>query len=193
MARIGYARVSSVGQSLEVQLDKLKQCDRIYQEKRSGSTGKRLRLEACLEYVREGDTLVVTRLDRLARSTLHLCQIAEELQRKHVHLQVLDQQIDTNNATGRLLFHMLGAIAQFETELRAERQMDGIQSAKARGVRFGRHATLTEKQAAELQDQRRQGIPIRTLMKGYRISKATVYRYLQGVRPTQPEDLLKSV
>jgi DNA invertase Pin-like site-specific DNA recombinase len=97
MARIGYARVSSVGQSLEVQLDKLKQCDRIYQEKRSGSTGKRPRLEACLEYVREGDTLVVTRLDRLARSTLHLCQIAEELQRKHVHLQVLDQQIDTNN------------------------------------------------------------------------------------------------
>jgi DNA invertase Pin-like site-specific DNA recombinase len=193
MACIGYARVSSVGQSLEVQLDKLKQCDRIYQEKRSGSTGKRPRLEACLEYVREGDTLVVTRLDRLARSTLHLCQIAEELQRKHVHLQVLDQQIDTNNATGRLLFHMLGAIAQFETELRAERQMDGIQSAKARGVRFGRHATLTEKQAAELQDQRRQGIPIRTLMKGYRISKATVYRYLQGVRPTQPEDLLKSV
>jgi DNA invertase Pin-like site-specific DNA recombinase len=193
MARIGYARVSSVGQSLEVQLDKLKQCDRIYQEKRSGSTGKRPRLEACLEYVREGDTLVVTRLDRLARSTLHLCQIAEELQRKHVHLQVLDQQIDTNNATGRLLFHMLGAIAQFETELRAERQMDGIQSAKARGVRFGRHATLTEKQAAELQDQRRQGMSIRTLMKSYRISKATVYRYLQGVRPTQPEDLAESV
>ena len=193
MARIGYARVSSVGQSLEVQLDKLKQCDRIYQEKRSGSTGKRPRLEACLEYVREGDTLVVTRLGRLARSTLHLCQIAEELQRKHVHLQVLNQQIDTNNATGRLLFHMLGAIAQFETELRAERQIDGIQSAKARGVRFGRHATLTEEQAAELQDQRRQGIPIRTLIKGYRISKATVYRYLQGVRPTQPEDLPKSV
>jgi DNA invertase Pin-like site-specific DNA recombinase len=133
MACVGYARVSSVGQSLEVQLDKLKQCDRIYQEKRSGGTRKWPRLEACLEYVREGDTLVVTRLDRLARSTLHLCQIAEELERKQVHLQMLDQQIDTNNATGRLLFHMLGAIAQFETEFRAERQMDGIQNAKARG------------------------------------------------------------
>jgi DNA invertase Pin-like site-specific DNA recombinase len=72
MALIGYARVSSVGQSLEVQLDKLKHCDKIYQEKRSGVTGKRPRLDACLEYVREGDTLVVTRLDRLARSTLHL-------------------------------------------------------------------------------------------------------------------------
>ena len=93
MARIGYARVSSVGQSLEVQLAKLTDCDKIYQEKRSGASLKRPRLDACLEYVREGDTLVVTRLDRLARSTLHLCQIAEELRRKQVHLQVLDQQI----------------------------------------------------------------------------------------------------
>jgi len=181
MARIGYARVSSVGQSLEVQLEKLKQCDKIYQEKRSGATGKQPSLEACLEYVREGDTLLVTRLDRLARSTLHLCQIAEELKRKQVHLQVLDQQIDTSDATGRLLFHMLGAIAQFETELRAERQMDGIANAKARGVVFGRHKCLTPQQAAELQDRRQQGTPIRTLMRDYRISKATVYRYLSGV------------
>ncbi len=80
----------------------------------------------------------MTRLDRLARSTLHLCQIAEELRRKEVDLRVLDQQIRTNDATGRLLFHMLGVIAQFETELRAERQMDGIALAKARGVVFGR-------------------------------------------------------
>jgi DNA invertase Pin-like site-specific DNA recombinase len=109
MALIGYARVSSIGQSLEVQLEKLKHCDKIYQEQRSAASGKRPRLEACLEYVREGDTLVVTRLDRLARSTLHLCQIAEELRRKKFHLQVLDQQIHTNDATGRLLFHVLGA------------------------------------------------------------------------------------
>lgn len=79
----------------------------------------------------------MTRLDRLARSTLHLCQIAEELQRKNVTLQVIDQSIDTSDATGRLLFNMLGAIGQFEAEIRAERQMDGIQKAKARGVRFG--------------------------------------------------------
>src|SRR5262245_5895686 len=110
MALVGYARVSSGGQSLAVQLDKLQHCDKLYQEKKSGVAGKRPRLEACLEYVREGDTLVVTRLDRLARSTLHLCQIAVELQRKQVNLQVLDQNIDTGDATGRLLFHMLGAI-----------------------------------------------------------------------------------
>lgn len=119
MALIGYARVSSVGQTLAVQLDKLQGCDKVFKEKVSGASGKRLRLEACLEYVREGDMLVVTRLDRLARSTLHLCQIAAELERKRVNLQVLDQSINTGDATGRLLFNMLGAIAQFETEIRA--------------------------------------------------------------------------
>jgi DNA invertase Pin-like site-specific DNA recombinase len=134
MALVGYARVSSIGQSLEVQLDKLKHCDKLYQEKKSGASGRRPRLQACLEYIREGDTLVITRLDRLARSTLHLCQIAADLERKQVNLQVLDQNINTHNATSRLLFNMLGAIAQFETEIRAEQQMDGIQKAKERGV-----------------------------------------------------------
>lgn len=179
MALVGYARVSSVGQSLEVQLDKLKHCDKIYQEKKSGAAGKRPQLETCLEYVRAGDTLVVTRLDRLARSTLHLCQIADKLKRKLVNLQVLEQNIDTGDATGRLLFHMLGAIAQFETEIRAERQMDGIQKAKERGVQFGRNKSLTPTQIAELKQRRQQGELIKTLMRDYNISKATVYRYLK--------------
>lgn len=183
MALIGYARVSSIGQSLAVQHDRLQHCDKIFEEKESGTMGKRPRLTACLEYVREGDTLVVTRLDRLARSTLHLCQIAEELQRKGVQLSVLDQSLNTGDATGRLLFHMLGAIAQFETELRAERQQEGIVHAKARGVAFGRHKTLTSVQVAELQAKRQQGVLIRTLMHDYRISKATVYRYLNGTAP----------
>ncbi len=185
MARVGYARVSSVGQSLEVQLAKLTACDKTYQEKKSGASGKRSSLAACLEYVREGDTLVVTRLDRLARSTLHLCQIAAELQRKGVDLQVLDQQIDTTTSTGRLLFHMLAAIAQFETEIRAERQRDGIEHAKARGVPFGRHKALTRQRIAELQARRRQGVAISTLMHDYRVSKATIYRYL-GQMPPDP-------
>jgi DNA invertase Pin-like site-specific DNA recombinase len=183
VARIGYARVSSVGQSLEVQLDKLRSCDKTYQEKQSGTTARRPRLEACLEYVREGDTLVVTRLDRLARSTLHLCQIAAELQRKGVDLQVLDQQIDTTSSMGRLLFNVLGAIAQFETEIRAERQRDGIDHAKARGVPFGRHKALPPPRIAELQARRRDGVSISTLMREFRVSKATVYRYLAGVTP----------
>jgi len=178
MALIGYARVSSVGQSLTVQLDKLHRCEKIFQEKKSGTSSARPRLHACLEYVREGDTLVVTRLDRLARSTLHLCQIAEELARKQVHLQVLDQQLNTATATGRLLFNMLGAIAQFETELRAERQLDGIQQAKARGVHFGRTKQLNTPQITALRVSRKKGMLIKTLMKDYHLSKASVYRYL---------------
>ena len=178
MAFTGYVRVSSVGQSLEVQLDKLRHCDKIFKEKKSGISVKRPRFEACLDYLREGDTLVVTRLDRLARSTLHLCKIADELERKEVHLHVLDQNIDTSNATGRLLFNMLGAIAQFETEIRAERQMDGIQKAKEQGVCFGRSKALSEEQVNDLCQRREQGVLIKTLMKDYSLSKSSVYRYL---------------
>jgi len=179
MALVGYARVSSVGQSLDVQLDKLKHCKKIFQEKKSGTSQNRSQLEACLEYVREEDTLVVTRLDRLARSTLHLCQIADELKRKQVELQVLDQNINTGDATGRLLFNMLGAIAQFETEIRAERQMDGIAKAKQNGVRFGVQKKLTTEQIEELQRRREEGVLIKTLMNDYKLSKASVYRYLE--------------
>ena len=178
MALIGYARVSSVGQTLAVQLDKLERCDRVFQEKISGVTDKRPQLQACLEYVRQGDTVVVTKLDRLARSTLHLCQIAAELERKQVDLQVLDQSIDTSSATGRLLFNMLGAIAQFETEIRAERQREGIRKAKERGVKFGKRKKLNRQQVAELQEGRRQGVLIKTLMRDYGLSKTSVYRYL---------------
>ena len=114
-----------------------------------------------------------------------MCQIAAELARKGVHLQVLDQQIDTSDATGRLLFNMLGAIAQFETELRAERQMDGIHNAKARGVAFGRRKALTSDQVTLLRCARRQGTLIHTLMRDFHVSKATVYRYLDGTGPDQ--------
>jgi DNA invertase Pin-like site-specific DNA recombinase len=185
MAIVGYARVSSVGQSLDVQLTKLKNCDKIFQEKQSGSDNKRPRLKACIEYVRDGDTLVITRLDRLARSTLHLCQLADQLEQKGVHLQVLDQSIHTGDATGRLLFNMLGAIAQFETEIRFERQMDGIQNAKTRGVSFGRTKRLTPQQCTQLCRQRQQGVLIKTLMKDFNLSKSSVDRYLVEAEGTQ--------
>jgi DNA invertase Pin-like site-specific DNA recombinase len=178
MVLVGYARVSSVGQSLDVQLEKLGHGEKIFQEKHRGTSAHRPRLHDCLEYVREGDTLVVTRLDRLARSTLHLCQIAAELDRKQVNLRVLDQHLDTSDATGRLLFNMLGAIGQFETELRAERQMEGIRKAKARGVRFGPQKKLAPAHIAELQRRRAQGVLIKTLMHDYGLSKVSVYRYL---------------
>ena len=178
MAKVGYARVSSVGQSLDVQREKLGDCDKLFEENRSGTTDARPQLKQCLDYVRDGDQLIVTRIDRLARSTLHLCQIAETLSEKGVDLVVLDQNIDTSDATGRLLFNMLGAIGQFETEIRAERQMDGIKKAKDRGVQFGKRPALNDDQIADLREKRKQGALIRELMTEYRLSKATIYRYL---------------
>lgn len=178
MAKVGYARVSSVGQSLDVQREKLSDCDKLFEEKRSGTTDARPQLKQCLGYVRDGDQLIVTRIDRLARSTLHLCQIAETLRDKGVDLVVLDQNIDTSDATGRLLFNMLGAIGQFETEIRAERQMDGIKKAKDRGVQFGKRPALTSEQIAELREKREHGTLIKDLMAEYSLSKATIYRYL---------------
>lgn len=177
---VGYARVSSIGQSLDIQLEKLKCCEKVFQEKASGVDSKRNQLNACLEYLREGDTLVVSRLDRLARSTLHLCQIANELERKRVNLKVLDQNIDTSDATGRLLFNMLGAIGQFETEIRSERQMDGVKKAKDAGVSFGRRKSLSTEQVLELRAKRANSVLIRDLMKEYDISEASVYRYLNA-------------
>ena len=101
-----------------------------------------------------------------------------KLREKGVDLVVLDQKIDTPDATGRLLFNMLGAIGQFETEIRAERQMDGIKKAKDRGVQFGKRPALTASQISELRDKRRQGTLIIDLMAQYGLSKATIYRYL---------------
>ena len=178
MTKVGYARVSSVGQSLDVQIEKLTGCDKLFEEKRSGTTDARPQLKQCLDYIRDGDQLVVTHIGRLARSTLHLCQIAETLREKVVDLIVLSQNIDTSDATGRLLFNMLGTIGQFETESRAERQMDVIKKAKDRGVLFGKRPALKDDQISELRENRKQGTLIKDLMAEYRLSKATIYRYL---------------
>ncbi|MGZ8242677.1 recombinase family protein [Methylomagnum sp.] len=178
MATVGYARVSSVGQSLDVQLQKLRDCDKVFQEKRTGTTAERPQLKACLDYLRDGDTLVISRLDRLARSTLHLTQIADLLRQKGVELRVIDQAIDTTTPTGRLMFNMLSAIAEFETEIRKERQLDGIEAAKEKGVEFGRKAKLTPDQIEEMKAKRAESVLIKDLMNEYSLSKASVYRLL---------------
>jgi DNA invertase Pin-like site-specific DNA recombinase len=175
---IGYARVSTREQDLSIQLEKLKHCDRIFEEKKSGTSYARPELNTCLDFVREGDTLVITRLDRLARSTLDLCNIAKRLEEKKVSLHVLDQHINTADATGRLMFNMLGAIAQFETEIRAERQAEGIQKAMATGTPFGRKYILQPYQAETLRQERKQGDTILTLSRRYGLSKSSVYRYI---------------
>ena len=191
MALISYARVSSYGQSLDVQLEKLKHCDRIFKEKQSGrSTDKREQLALCLDYVRDGDTLVVTKLDRLARSTRDLLNILNTLEKKQVKLHVIDQQIDTSTPSGRLLVHLLGSIAEFENDLRKDRQLDGISLAKRNGVKFGRKKALTETQVQELRQKRTEGLLIKDLMEHYCLSKATVYRALGGAEASASDVLV---
>ena len=191
MALISYARVSSHGQSLDVQLEKLKHCDRVFKEKQSGrSTDKREQLALCLDYVRDGDTLVVTKLDRLARSTRDLLNILNTLEKKQVKLHVIDQQIDTSSPSGRLLVTILGSIAEFENDLRKDRQLDGISLAKRNGVKFGRKKALTETQVQELRQKRTEGLLIKDLMEHYCLSKATVYRALGGAEASASDVLV---
>ncbi len=181
MSAVGYARVSTVGQSLDVQLDKLDPiCDKVFKEKKSGTTAQRPQLKACLNYLRDGDALVITKLDRLARSTFHLTQIAESLKEQGIGLKVLDQAIDTTTPTGKLLFDVLAAISEFETAIRNERQIEGIEQAKKRGVQFGRQPKVTKEQIEEMRRKRKEGTLIKKLMAEYNLSKASVYRLLAG-------------
>ena len=180
MAVVGYARISSVGQSLEVQQEKLVSygVDKLFAEKLSGTTAARPELKSCLDYVREGDVLVITKLDRLARSTLHLHKIVNDLNERGVGFKVLDQSIDTTTKEGRLLFSILASLAEFETELRAERTNEGRIAAMERGVKFGAKPKLTENQITEMKQKRSQGVLIKDLMNEYKLSKASVYRLM---------------
>ncbi len=185
MVKVGYGRVSSIGQNLDVQQSKLEEfgCDKIFLDKHTGTTADRPSLKECRNYVRQGDCLVITKLDRLARSTYHLTQIAEQLKQKGVDLIVLDQNIDTSTPTGKLLFNMLASIAEFETEIRKERQMEGIAKAKEKGIQFGRRAKLDDRQIREMRRDRESGIKIKELMDRYSLSKASIYRLLADSDP----------
>lgn len=183
MSLVGYARVSTLGQSLEVQLEKLKTAnvDKVFQEKQSGVDTNRPALKQCLEYLRDGDTLLISRIDRLARSAEDLLRIARELEEKQVTLRVLDQSIDTKDAAGRAFLGMLAVFAEFETNIRKERQMDGIAKAKAKGTKFGRKAALTPEMIAtikKLREQQNKTVPQIIAETG--LSKASVYRALSA-------------
>lgn len=183
MALIGYARVSSVGQSLEVQREKLLAAgvepDHLFEEKKSGLDSERPKLKEAIRFARRGDTFLVSRIDRLARSTSDLYRIVGELQAKGVSFKCLDQaDIDTTSKYGKLMFGILASIAEFETDLRKERQMDGIASAKERGTKFGRKAKATEDVTDSIRNMRAEGLLIKDIMARTGLSKATVYRAL---------------
>jgi DNA invertase Pin-like site-specific DNA recombinase len=179
MTTVGYARVSSLGQDLAVQLEKLKGCDKVFKEKRSGVDAGRPELKACLEYLREGDTLLVTKLDRLARSTSDLYRIVSELTERGVTFKVADDpSIDTGTRTGKLIMGILALIAEFENDIRRERQQDGINKAKAEGVRFGPKPLLTLEVVQKIKELRSDGATVAELMRRTKLSKASVYRAL---------------
>lgn len=179
MALIGYARVSSSGQSLEVQRDQLQAagCTRIFEEKRSGlSQDGREQLALALDYVRDGDVLIVTRLDRLARSITDLRQIVDRLTAKEVGFRALQQgDLDTSTSNGRLMLNMLGAFAEFEADLRRERQREGIDKAKANGIYKGRKPSVPVDEVRKL---RAEGMAPTEIAKTLNVGRASVYRAL---------------
>jgi DNA invertase Pin-like site-specific DNA recombinase len=178
---IGYARTSTVEQeaSFDAQQKQLKAagCEKIFKEQVSAVSPEREQLEAALDYAREGDVLVVTKLDRLARSVQHLCEIGSRLDAKGVGLKVLDQAIDTTTPTGRLMFNMLGAIAQFERELIRERMLVGIAKAKAEGKYKGRAPTARAK-AEKVKQLRAAGVGPTEIARQVGISRTSVFRIL---------------
>jgi DNA invertase Pin-like site-specific DNA recombinase len=179
MPLIGYARVSSSGQSLEVQRDQLLAagCTRIFEEKRSGlSRDGRDQLALALDYVRDGDVLIVTRLDRLARSITDLRQIVDRLTAKEVGFRALQQgDLDTSTSNGRLMLNMLGAFAEFEADLRRERQREGIDKAKANGIYKGRKPSVPVDEVRKLKAE---GMAPTEIAKRLKVGRASVYRAL---------------
>jgi DNA invertase Pin-like site-specific DNA recombinase len=176
MATYGYARVSTTDQDPTIQIEALKAagCDVVRSEQVSGikRTG-RDELATLLMFLRPGDTLVVTRIDRLARSVKDLQDIVYELKAKDVALKAIDQPVDTSTAAGKCFLDMLSVFAEFETNLRKERQLEGITAAKARGVYEGRKATLDADKIRELV---REGIGATEIAERLNVSRSSVYR-----------------
>lgn len=185
MAICGYARVSTKGQKLDAQLQALKaegvEDDHLFQEKESGAKDDRHELTSLMKFVRKGDVVVVTKLDRLARSTKHLLEISEALEKKGVALKVLNIQLDTTTPTGKLMLTMLGAIATFERELMLERQAEGFAVAKAKGRIKGRPDTAQAK-AADVRRLATDGKTRQAIADELGISVASVYRILKEGR-----------
>lgn len=186
MALVGYGRVSSTGQQLDIQLDQLRAagCEKIFAEKRSGTTTDgRAELEACLEWVRENDVVCVTRLDRLARSMTDLQNIVTRLQAKNVGFKVLQQGgIDTTRPEGRLMLNLLGSFAEFETDLRRERQAEGIAKARAEGRYRGRPQSIKAEEILALESE---GLGPTEIARRLGIGRASIYRLRAAAAPAE--------
>jgi len=183
LTTIGYARVSTTDQKLEVQIAALKAagCDVIRSEKRSGTSTKgRTELETVLDFLRKGDVLTVTRIDRLARSIGDLQDIVRAVKAKGASLKATEQPIDTTSAAGKAFLDMLGVFAEFETNLRRERQAEGIAKAKAAGVYKGRPASID---TAKIRDLRQKGLGASQIAKALKIGLSGLIGVATAVSP----------
>jgi DNA invertase Pin-like site-specific DNA recombinase len=180
--RIGYARVSTADQHAEAQEDALRAagCSKVFIDPGvSGRLASRPEWDKCMEYLRAGDVLVVTKLDRLGRSVKHLVDLGLQLAERGIDLVVTQQGIDTTTPTGKLLFHLLAAIAEFEADLISERTKDGLAAARARGRQGGRPAKLSARQTGvmrQMYDSRQH--TIKEIADTFGVSHMTVYRHL---------------
>lgn len=177
--RVGYQRVSSVDQNTDRQLDGVN-LDKVFTDKASGKDTQRPQLAACLDYVRDGDTLVVHSMDRLARNLEDLRRLVRELTRQGVKVEFVKENLifaGDDSPMNTLLLSMLGAVAEFERSMILERQREGIALAKAAGKYRGRKAALTDHQADELRARLAAGESVTALAKDFGISRQTVYNY----------------
>jgi DNA invertase Pin-like site-specific DNA recombinase len=182
---IGYARVSTEDQDTALQRDALNVagCERIFEETASGARIDREQLRSAIEFAREGDLLVVWKLDRLARSLTQLIQTIEELEKRGVGFRSLTESVDTTTAGGRLVFHIFGALAEFERAIIRERTRAGLLAARNRGRKGGRRRSLTEKDIRAARAMLASpDISFAEIAKRLHVSKGTLYRYLPGGR-----------
>jgi len=185
---VGYARVSTDDQNLNLQRDALDQagCEQIFKDQLSGAKAERPGLHQALQYARAGDTIVVWRLDRLSRSLKDLIEMVTLLESKGIGLKSLQEAIDTSSSSGKLIFHIFGALAEFERNLIRERTQAGLQAARARGRKGGRPKSLNkDKQAlaVKLYDEKKHTVDQICEMMG--ISKPTLYKYIDAAKGSQ--------
>lgn len=189
--RIGYARVSTDDQHLDLQRDALHKagCADIYEEKMSGKQADRPALQQCLRSLRSGDTLVVWRLDRLGRSLSDLVKIVADLESKGVAFESLTEKIETSSATGRLVFHVFAALAEFERNLIRERTYAGLQAARARGRNGGRPPKLNERQIREIRQLLKDpDVRVTDVAQRYGVCRTTLYKHVGSVLPDRKRE-----
>jgi len=184
--KVGYARVSSTGQNLETQIEILKEagCEKIFQEKKSGTAmDNRVELQNALEFVREGDIFMVTRLDRFARSNADLYKIIGILDKKKVEYKATHQAFDSTTSEGKMMIGILGTMAEFSNDLRKERQAEGIKSAMKRGVKFGAKRKMSEANVLDAIKMQKSGdFTNQQIADKFGVGRSTLLRYISEMK-----------